>query len=220
MKVNILIAATCHADVTQSLHPSALISTCEVSEVLFAPFSPFCQDGSSGWRRQLLEKWLLCPATFFSPFHRLGLLSFFAENWQKHFFFSLSCFSTCLKINGNWIFYSSEGMGGGRGMWIPLSLTHTHCNTHRHLRVESAGVCRGDSLTAVKQHSWSPLMWAEKTCRRLPICSAPELWQWSITHARTHAHTPFIKSVRCRPSYVSGVGAIRLCEVHFQWAFH
>lgn len=56
MKVNILIAATCHADVTQSRHPSTLISACEVSEVLFASFSPFCLDGSSGWRRQLLEK--------------------------------------------------------------------------------------------------------------------------------------------------------------------
>lgn len=183
MKVNILIAATCHADVTQSRHPSALISTCEVSEVSFAPFSPFCLDASSGWRRQLLEKWLLCPATFFSSFHRLGLLPFFAENWQKHFFFPLLCFLTCLKINGNWIFYSSEGMGGGRGMWIPLSLTHTHCNTHRHLRVESAGVCRGDSLTAVKQHSWSPLMWAEK-----PAAGFPSVQLQSYGNDPSHAH--------------------------------
>lgn len=180
------------------------------------PFLPFVwtvprDGGDSCWRSDFYV-----PLHFFPPF----IVSAFFHSLQKIdksiFFFPLLCFSTCLKINGNWIFYSSEGMGGGRGMWIPLSLTHTHCNTHRHLHVESAGVCRGDSLTAVKQHSWSPLMWAEKTCRRLPICSAPELWQWSITHARTRAHTPFIKSVRFRPSYVSGVGAIRLCEVHFQ----
>lgn len=141
MKVNILIAATCHADVTQSRHPSALISTCEVCEVLFASFSPFVwtvplDGGDSCWRSDF---YVLLHFSLLSSSRPPFIL---CRKFTKAFFFlSSRVFSTCLKINGNWIFYSSEGIGGGRGMWIPSSLTHTHTHAVQHTQTPACREC-------------------------------------------------------------------------------
>lgn len=211
MKVNILrplVSKMLHSPHIQALQWVRV--KCLKSRSL--PFLPFVwtvplDGGDSCWRSDFYS-----PLHFFSPFIvSASFHSLWKIDGSGFFFFCPLMFFNLLKNKWKLNFSSSEEMGGGRGMSFPLSLTHTPACRERWC-------VQGDSLTAVKQHSWSPLMWAGKTCRRLPICLAPELWQWSIIHARTHTqeHGPFTKLVTFRPSNVSRVLAVGLCDVRHQ----